>query len=76
MRADGEVTEERAQPKKSVLTGWFRHRAEKFLSISVIPLRLRTALGSATDQRGRVGQIYWATSSPQGSLTQPADTAS
>lgn len=64
MRAGGDATVERAQPKRSVLTGWFRHRAEKFLSSSVIPLRLRTALRSAVDQRGREGQTHWATSSP------------
>lgn len=45
----GNATEERAQPKESVLTGWFRHRAEKFLSTSVIPLRLRIGR-SAVDQ--------------------------
>lgn len=68
MRAGGNVPEERARPKKSVLTGWFRHRAEKFLSSSVIPLRLRAVLRSAVDQRGRVGQTHWATSSPGGHL--------
>lgn len=63
MRASGDVTQERAQLKESVLTGWFRHRAEKFLSSAVMPLRLRTVLRSVVDQRGRVGQTQWATSS-------------
>ena len=52
VRAGRDVTGERARPKGSILTGRFRHRAEKFLSGSVIPLRLSAALRSAVDQRG------------------------
>lgn len=47
MRVGRDVTEERAEPKESILAGWFRHRAEKFLSSSVILLRSRTELRSA-----------------------------
>lgn len=72
VRAGGDVMEERARPTENVLTGWFRHRAEKFLSTSVIPLRLRTALRSAVDQR--VGQTNWATSSPGVTYTSGRDS--
>lgn len=61
-----------AQPQESILAGWFRHRAEKFLSGSVIQLRSRTALRSAEDQRQSCG----GRNTRPASLTQGQQTLS
>lgn len=53
VRVGRDVTEERAEPKESILAGWFRHRAEKFLSSSVILPRSRTELKTSKGVQGR-----------------------